>query len=334
MTFQLSKRMLACVVFASSFSLISSATVMDYHYGIEVEGATDTAFIDHNIGLYEIKLRDTLALLNDNPFESDFSVYAARDFINLNWQQDLRGNTYLDSGDVITSFAASFESNAHADDFVSAVENKETLDVITDGVLSGSQIVSRLIDVDIEAESEQVRTFDTDFANELASKTNYSNYSLELSFDFLSDLSTDMTQLDLALYESLYSLYEDFDSLASLIAVEHDMFTDFSMTNSGYYSGQFSRTLWFNDHASMIAAEQFFTADISEAGKSGYFSGEALNRALNDSHPMINRDIQFSNVSFQAQSHQRVSVNEPSTLFVMSTAFLVFAMRRVTGKKR
>lgn len=334
MKFKVSRSMLTCAAVLCTFSSATSASIINHYYGIEVEAKTDEIYVDHNIGRYEITLGDSLALNYTDSFSSDYSIYTSRDLININWQQDARGNVYIDDADINMSFAAGFEAQDHADAFVDSVENKTTIDTITNGILSGSPIAGRLLDMDLEAEQDQLRTTSSSFAQQMEQATGYSNYSLSLSFDFLSDLSMDMTMLDIALYESLYSPYEDFDYLSSIVAVEHDMYRNFSTDNGAYYSGQFSRKLWFDSLESMQAAEQFFVQDISDLNKSGNFSGEMLNDVLNNEHFVINRDIQISNVDFTASSKNRVAVNEPTTLLILSSALVMLGLRRQFGKNR
>ena len=196
-------------------------------------------------------------------------------------------------------------------------------------MLSGSSL-SGWLDLEIEKEAEQGRPSDAAFYDNLFDDAPYSDFYLDLSFDFTGSSTNDYTVINTALYDALYSFYQDSDVNTTLVAVEHDMaFTLDALSFS--YSGSVNRKLWFDNESDAISAQAFFAADIfdmySTQSHSGWFQHNLLNNNLYKS------SYNFSNVQSginQVASTDPVDVPEPATWLLFLSAALLF----MVGKAR
>jgi hypothetical protein len=311
------KNITLLAIFCASYSV--QAGVISYNAGVDISGSSDGAYIDHNLGVYEIALLGAATQTYTRDNQEGFSVKIERDLYNIE-SVFHRGKTRLLGGDFNSNIATSFANEDARDTYAQRVSEKTSFDTLTQVILSGSKS-SSWIDLDLETEAEQGRPSDEGFYNNLFDDTPYSQYSLDLSFDFTGSYTYDFSLINIALYESLYSFYLNSDVNTALVAVEHDMMFTLDTQSSPFYYGSVSRKLWFDNESEAISAKAFFDADIPDVYDSRVYSGWLQNDLLNNS-------FNFSDVQSainQVATEDPTEVPEPSTavLFLLAVLLLI-----------
>lgn len=324
-----SKIIKTALIIMSVVSNSALASVLDYHAGIGISGTSDGPYLDHTVGTYEIKLLDAVTQSFTRSAQEGMSVKIERDFYNINTITG-RGRTIITDGDFSTNFAASYGNENSRDEFVQKVEEKTSFDTLTEVMLSGSSL-SSFIDLDIQKEAEQIRTTDAEFYEQRFEDPAYSEYFLDLSFDFQSSLWSDFTEINLALYDALYSFYTNSNLVDTLTAVEHDTLFNFDIAESSYYHGSMSRTMWFESEEDALNAETFFANDIYEPYSNTDRSTWLQYHLLNNDLSHFGSAFTFSNVQSgvgKIEDNDVISVPEPSTYLLLLLAVTLLIKRK------
>lgn len=318
------KNITLLAIFCASYSV--QAGVISYNAGIDISGSADNTYIDHSLSVYEIALLSAATQTDTRDNQEGVSVKIERDLYNIE-SFFHRGKTMLLGGDFNSNIATNFANENARDVFADRVSEKTSFDTLTQVMLSGSSL-SSLIDLDLETEAEQGRPSDEGFYNNLFDDTPYSQYSLDLSFDFTGSYTTDFSVMNIALYESLYSFYLNSDVNTALVAVEHDMTFTLDTQSSPFYYGSVSRKLWFDNESEAISAKAFFDADIPDVYDPRVDSGWLQNNLLNN-----NNSLNISDVAFdvnEVTNTDPIDVPEPSTWLL----FLLAALLLIKGKHK
>lgn len=324
-----SKIIKTALLILSVVSNSAIASVLDYHAGIGISGSSDGPYLDHNVGTYEIKLLDAVTQSFTRSAQEGMSVKIERDFYNINTITG-RGRTIITDGDFSTNFAASYGNENSRDDFVQKVEEKTSFDSLTEVMLSGSPL-STFINLDIQKEAEQIRTTDAEFYEQRFDDPAYSGYFFDLSFDFQSSLWSDFTEINLALYDALYSFYESSNLVDTLTAVEHDTLFNFDIAESSYYHGSMSRIMWFESEEDALNAQTYFANDIYEPYSSSDRSTWLQYHLLNNDLSGFGSAFTFSNVQSGVGTIEANDVNdvpEPSTYLLLLLAVTLLITRK------